>query len=178
MNLKTGIWIVKSLYGIVTSIPLKHEHPILIVEDDDNDAELLERHCKKFGAKVVRVNTLRKAHDAVLTQKFRLAFVDAGMPDGSGVDFARDLPIPVSIVTGDNYISTELTSGKNWGLILKGTSGGSLQEAVEDAILKSNGVNGHVQPGSVIVISWIITLLSLAMGLLFRELLDLIHRIK
>jgi hypothetical protein len=91
------------------------------------------------------------------------------MKDGSGVQFIDEITpkfpnLPVSIITGDTDISRRLWSGRNWSIILKGTHGGALRGAVENAILTANGVNGHTQPQIVVLTTWVCCSVSFGMG--------------
>jgi CheY-like chemotaxis protein len=176
MNPKFLWWLVQQLMGLAKEIPAKNQHPILIVEDDDNDAMMLERYCHKYGATTERASTVKKARELILTKKYRLVLADDHLPDGSGLQLFNDVEpsCPVSIVTGDNEISSRLHSGKNWSIILKGTHGGSLMEAVEDAILKANGVNGHCQPKYVVFSTWLLFGIVLAIGIFWREVARMI----
>lgn len=171
MNPKFLWWLVTQLMGVVREIPSKSQHPILIVEDDDNDAMMLERYCHKYGATTERAATVKKAQELLLTRKYRLVLVDDHLPDGSGLQLFSNATnnCPMSIVTGDNEISTRLHSGTNWSVILKGTHGGSLMEAVEDAILKANGVNGHTQPRAVVFATWLFFAGAVGIGIFWRE---------
>lgn len=171
MNPKFLWWLITRLMGLAQKIPAKNQHPILIVEDDDNDADMLKHYCEKYGATTERVSSVRKAHDLLLTKKYRLVLVDEHLPDGSGLLLTNYVPnnTPISIVTGDRDISNKLHSGKNWSIILKGTQGGSLMEAIEDAILKANGVNGHAQPQSVVFATWLFFAGAVGIGIFWRE---------
>lgn len=164
--------------GLAKQIPARHQHPILIVEDNDADADMLIHYCEKYGATTERVSSVRKAHDLLLTKKYRLVLVDEDLPDGSGLLLCRHVPnnTPISIVTGDSDISNKLYSGKNWSIILKGTHGGSLMEAIEDAILKANGVNGHAQPKSVVLATWLFFGGAVCLGIFWREAAEAIVR--
>jgi len=85
MNLNTAIWILKSLLGLAKGVPAECQHPVLIVEDNRHDWELLEMFCAKYGAKAMWAPSLEVARGMLAKQKFRLMFVDEGMKDGSGV---------------------------------------------------------------------------------------------
>lgn len=184
MNLLSLIlWVAKSIAGLSRKLPSAIQHPILVVEDDHHDADMIEMYCESYGGKCVKVATLREAREKLALGKFRLMFVDEGMKDGSGVDFIDEITpkypnLPVSIVTGDNEISSRLWSGRNWSIILKGTHGGALKGAIENAILTANGVNGHTQPLVVIITTWIICAASFAAGMFYRELPQIIELIK
>src|SRR5688572_13830012 len=183
MNISTAIWVAKSIIGWSRKIPAAHQYPVLIVENDEHDADLIAMFCEKFGARTVKSPTLRDAREKLLTMKFRLMFVDEGMSDGSGIEFIDEITpkypnLPVSIITADEEISRKLWSGRNWSIILKGTHGGALMGAVENALLTANGVNGHTQPLAVILATWIMCALSFLVGVCDRDLPALIEWVK
>lgn len=183
MNWQTVIWVLKSLLGLAKKLPAQSHYPVLIVEDDPHDAELIEMFCNKFGASCVKVESLAKAREELYKRKFRLAFVDEHMKDGSGVRFIDEITprypnLPISIITGDDQISRKLWSGRNWSIILKGTHGGSLLGAVENALLTANGVNGHTQPVAVIMTTWLMCFVSFLLGVFYRELPTIIELLK
>jgi CheY-like chemotaxis protein len=176
MNPKFLWWLVTQLMGWAKEIPAKSQHPILIVEDDDNDARMLDHYCAKYGAITERASSVKKARDLLLTKKYRLVLADDKLPDGSGLELFNDVPAncPISIVTGNYQISEKLHSGKNWSIILKGTHGGSLMEAIEDAILKANGVNGYCQPRSIVFATWLFFAVAVGIGIFWREVVLLL----
>lgn len=175
-----AIWIIRQILGLAGKIPAANRHPVLIVENDRHDAALIAMYCERFGAKWVKAETLQEARMLLGKQSFRLMFVDEGMPDGSGVKFIDEITpnyphLPVSILTGDTEISSRLWAGRNWSIILKGTHGGALMGAVENAILTANGVNGHSQPVAVLISSWLFFTLTFLAGLFCRELPDAVR---
>lgn len=183
MKISTIVWIAKSVLGLSRNIPASQNYPILIVEDNQHDADLLGMFCEKFGARFIKTSTLKDARELLLTQRFRLMFIDEHMKDGSGLQFIDEITprcpnLPVSIVTGDTEISRRLWSGRNWSIILKGTHGGALMGAVENAILTANGVNGHVQPPAVVITTWGMCAASFVMGIFYRELPGLVEALK
>lgn len=183
MNWHTVIWVLKSLLGLARNIPAESQHPVLVIEDNPHDAELIEMFCKKFGASCVKVDSLSKAREELFKRKFRLAFVDENMKDGSGVKFIDEITprypnLPISIITGDEEISRKLWSGRNWSIIFKGSHGGSLMGAIENALLTANGVNGHAQPTTVILTTWFMCIVSFFLGVFYRELPIIIETLK
>lgn len=64
---------------------------ILLVEDDDDLAELVQMHLKFQGHQVTRVFTLAKAKLVHQEQSFDVVILDRGLPDGDGLDFCHYL---------------------------------------------------------------------------------------
>jgi CheY-like chemotaxis protein len=79
---------------------------LLLVEDNEGDAALLERHLVgMIGGSLERARSLRAAVDAATTTKFDAVVLDLGLPDAWGLDtvlrFGRLAPgIPVVVLTG------------------------------------------------------------------------------
>jgi DNA-binding response OmpR family regulator len=169
MELQTLISLAKTLLGLAHHLPAKKHLPVLIVEDNLEDAELIAIYCRDAGADTVIVHTLAVAEELLRTQKFRLLLLDLRFPAGCGVDFARRIrprhpKLPVVFVTGHTLELTALPPGRKWSFIAKGTNGGSLLEAVRDALLEANGVNGDVKPSELFVVCWLLCGLSALIG--------------
>ena len=64
---------------------------ILLVEDDDDLAELVQMHLKFQGHDVTRTNSIDKANALYSNDQFDLVVLDRGLPDGDGLDFCRML---------------------------------------------------------------------------------------
>uniref|UniRef100_UPI001BD2C5A8 response regulator transcription factor n=1 Tax=Vibrio crassostreae TaxID=246167 RepID=UPI001BD2C5A8 len=62
---------------------------ILLVEDDDDLAELVQMHLKFQGHDVIRTNVIEKAQALYKDGPFDLIVLDRGLPDGDGLDFCR-----------------------------------------------------------------------------------------
>ena len=79
---------------------------LLLVEDDEADAALLERHLAPMIDGVVeRARSLRAAVDAAAITSFDAVVLDLGLPDAWGLDtvlrFGRLVPgLPVVVLTG------------------------------------------------------------------------------
>ncbi|AXY02694.1 DNA-binding response regulator [Vibrio alfacsensis] len=77
---------------------------ILLVEDDDDLAELVQMHLKFQGHEVYRVNRVSDAKVQYSQQHFDLLILDRGLPDGDGLDICHELRrrqdwIPVLVLT-------------------------------------------------------------------------------
>lgn len=75
--------------GIMNSAVVNLMANILLVEDDDDLAELVQMHLKFQGHIVERANTIEKAQNLYLDGQFDLVVLDRGLPDGDGLDFCR-----------------------------------------------------------------------------------------
>ncbi|NIY82341.1 response regulator transcription factor [Vibrio hepatarius] len=64
---------------------------ILLVEDDDDLAELVQIHLKFQGHRVSRVTTIADAKAQYQQQPFDLLVLDRGLPDGDGLDICHAL---------------------------------------------------------------------------------------
>ena len=77
---------------------------ILLVEDDNDLAELIQMHIKFQGHQTVRVTSCRQAHIAYQDEPFDLLVLDRGLPDGDGLDICHQLRqnndwVPVLVLT-------------------------------------------------------------------------------
>lgn len=64
---------------------------ILLVEDDDDLAELVQMHLKFQGHHVSRATTITAAKAQYQQKSFDLFILDRGLPDGDGLDICHDL---------------------------------------------------------------------------------------
>lgn len=64
---------------------------ILLVEDDDDLADLVQMHLKFQGHQVARVTTIADAKALHKDQNLDLVVLDRGLPDGDGLDFCHYL---------------------------------------------------------------------------------------
>jgi DNA-binding response OmpR family regulator len=95
-------------------LPLEHAaqlpRRILIVEDDRDLAELVARKLANEGFVTVTAGGVQEALRAVATRVPHLAVVDIRLPDGSGLDFCRqvqqttDLPIILVTAVDDSAV--------------------------------------------------------------------------
>jgi two-component system response regulator QseB len=79
----------------------------LVVEDEDFIANLLVRLLARRGISAVVAGTRAEAFAllAAGSDRFALAYVDVGLPDGSGIDVLTELrasgsPVPTILATG------------------------------------------------------------------------------
>lgn len=64
---------------------------ILLVEDDDDLAELVTMHLRFQGQEVCRVASIQEAQHIYKENHFDLVVLDRGLPDGDGVEFCRSV---------------------------------------------------------------------------------------
>lgn len=64
---------------------------ILLVEDDDDLAELVQMHLKFQGHQVLRATNIAEAKAQYQQQSFDLLILDRGLPDGDGLDVCHYL---------------------------------------------------------------------------------------
>lgn len=66
---------------------------ILLVEDDSSLGATLKERLEKENYKVIWAGSKKEALDAVQKQNFDLYIFDVGLPDGTGFELARELPM-------------------------------------------------------------------------------------
>lgn len=187
MGIGLYIFLVKKLYGIVNAIPSRYEHPVLIVEDCDIDADTITEACKLCSVKTERVKTVAEAQAKLLSQKFRLVFVDENLgPRGgrreSGLELVEWMSIrfhkvPVTIITANQDISAKLWAGMEWSFILKASHGGAMMNGIHRAILKSNGVNGHGAPLQIVFVMYAVSMTWFFTGLFCLKVYTWVHEL-
>lgn len=91
---------------------------ILIIEDDLSLSNGIALALKDRELSFVQVQNLRQVRQAVETDCFDLIILDLNLPDGSGLDFLKELrssfTIPVIILTA-NDLETDVVTGLELG---------------------------------------------------------------
>ncbi|EKB1966775.1 response regulator transcription factor [Vibrio parahaemolyticus] len=64
---------------------------ILLIEDDDDLAELVQMHLKFQGHQVSRESSIAAGRNTYQQQSFDLVILDRGLPDGDGLDICHHL---------------------------------------------------------------------------------------
>ncbi|HAS7010203.1 TPA: response regulator [Vibrio parahaemolyticus] len=64
---------------------------ILLIEDDDDLAELVQMHLKFQGHQVSRESSVAAGRNTYQQQSFDLVILDRGLPDGDGLDICHHL---------------------------------------------------------------------------------------
>jgi DNA-binding response OmpR family regulator len=77
---------------------------LLIVEDNEELAELLAKGLKTAGYEADRLSTIEEARAVLSTTFYAALILDLGLPDGDGLELLRELrqrdnPIPVLVLT-------------------------------------------------------------------------------
>ena len=116
---------------------------VLIVEDHPDAAALLEQVvASTFRPKTITMaSSIAAGKLSLINNKFDLALIDLGLPDGSGLEFIRlivdqdtDTLVIVTTIFDDEFNLFEaLRAGAN-GYLLKGHSGEELVGFLKDAI--------------------------------------------
>ena len=81
---------------------------VLVIEDHQDTRELLGMVLSRAGFAVKGVGTLQEARSEILAEQYDLYILDSCFPDGSGVDFcreicARDTQTPAVIYSGQDH---------------------------------------------------------------------------
>lgn len=64
---------------------------ILIIDDDPDMSAGIRDNLEVEGYRVVTASALKQGHDAILQQHFDIVLLDLMLPDGSGINFCRQL---------------------------------------------------------------------------------------
>lgn len=84
---------------------------ILVVEDSRHACEALRLICQRSGARIRRAESLASAERHLRTYRPRIAVIDLGLPDGSGLDLidrlSRSEPHPCGLIaiSGDETLA-------------------------------------------------------------------------
>lgn len=82
---------------------------ILLVEDDSSLGATLKERLEKESYKVIWAGSKKEAVEAVEANRFDLYIFDVGLPDGTGFELARELPIkPFIFLTAQSDAESRL----------------------------------------------------------------------
>ena len=92
---------------------------ILLIEDDHALGEAVREHVASLGYGVDWMQRLKDAREAMATTAYELLLLDLNLPDGSGLDFLREIrrqasAAPVIILTAQDQIASRI-AGLNAG---------------------------------------------------------------
>lgn len=180
MNSQQFAWLLKLLLGLSRHFPAKKQLEVLIVEDSPEDAELIANYVKEAGGDPVIVKTLEGALDLLNNRKFRMVFLDVRFTTGCGIEFTRHFirprfpKLPLVFVTGEASQLMRLPPGRCWQFILKGSDGGSLMEAIREAISAANGLNGQMPTFGVSLVTWMLMTASVLLGVFLKNIAHLL----
>jgi DNA-binding response OmpR family regulator len=91
---------------------------LLIVEDNEELAELLAKALRTSGYDADVLTTLEKAASALRTTSYAAMILDLGLPDGDGLTLLHELrqrnnPIPVLVLTARDGLQDRVTGLRN-----------------------------------------------------------------
>lgn len=118
---------------------------VLLVDDSPELRRINQRVLRPEGYEILSAATLQEARAALLTKKPDAIVLDVDLPDGSGIDFCRELrknsPIPVIFLTAHSDEETAQESAEAGGCacLTKPYELEDLQNAVAEAV--SGGEN-------------------------------------
>jgi DNA-binding NtrC family response regulator len=85
---------------------------VLVVEDDDNSAELLSTFARSEGFVATVANSLAEARQQLIVHKPGIVLLDPGLPDGSGMDLFADENLrgdaEIVLITGNASVETSV----------------------------------------------------------------------
>ena len=85
---------------------------VLVVEDDDNSADLLSTFARSEGFVASIANSLAEARQQLIVHKPGIVLLDLGLPDGSGMDLFSDENLrgdaEIVLITGNASVETSV----------------------------------------------------------------------
>jgi len=134
---------------------------ILIVDDDPMSRKLLSVVLKDEGFEVTQAESLRAAKAVLMRDTPMLVLLDAGLPDGDGLDFCKQLAqeeptLPIILLTARNTLDDKL-NGLKFGAddyIVKPFDFSELVERIKVVLRRSSRmqtqlVQGELQVGDL-----------------------------
>lgn len=116
------------------------QRSVLLVDDDEALARMLQRALKSAGFEVTVANNGTTAMEMIISRPFDVIVTDIQMPGMSGVELlgvvrAYDLDVPVILMTGAPTVETAVEAVRLGALVYlaKPTSNETLVKAVERA---------------------------------------------
>ncbi|MBI2376489.1 MAG: response regulator [Deltaproteobacteria bacterium] len=119
--------------------------PILVVEDNPADAELIRELLERPAELVLIAGSLREATHLIESQELEVIILDLGLPDGQGSNVARDVlscatrtPVVVLTGAGDDALAREcLRLGVEDYLRKDEITASSLRRSIDFALSRS-----------------------------------------
>lgn len=176
MNWSTIITVTKTLLGVAKLIQPKKPLPVLVVENNWADSQLIQKALARIGVESVWSESLPAAKAQVAKNKFHMVILDIQFPKGDGLSFSDELfndqpDLPVLFLTGhmpEIRIGADmvrvLSPGRVWSMSPKGHESGSLEQALRVALKMSNGMNGHMKSTELVMATWILCTLAACLG--------------
>ena len=126
---------------------------VLILEDHPDAARVLESVCHKTfpSVKVESTNRIKDALKLLETQRFDLALIDIGLPDGNGIEVVQSIKansqqtkcVMTTIFDDDENLFNALRAGAD-GYLIKGHSPEELQQFLEDVIAGKLALSSNI----------------------------------
>ncbi len=126
---------------------------VLILEDHPDAAKVLESVCHKTfpSVKVESTNRIKDALKLLETQRFDLALIDIGLPDGNGIEVVQSIKansqqtkcVMTTIFDDDENLFNALRAGAD-GYLIKGHSPEELQQFLEDVIAGKLALSSNI----------------------------------
>ena len=126
---------------------------VLILEDHPDAARVLESVCHKTfpSVKVESTNRIKDALKLLETQRFDLALIDIGLPDGNGIEVVQSIKansqqtkcVMTTIFDDDENLFNALRAGAD-GYLIKGHSAEELQQFLEDVIAGKLALSSNI----------------------------------
>src|SRR5688572_11191716 len=120
---------------------------VLLIEDADADARVVESVLDQFSFDVRRVSRLSDALAALRSEEFDAVLADLGLPDSAGLStvetlrqYAAEIPIVVMTGRGDESTASRAVAAGAQAYLVKGsTDAHALVRAIRDAIERGRG---------------------------------------
>lgn len=183
MSLSTFIAVMKALLGFARQMPTKKHLPVLLVEDNPDEAHLIQLVLRRIGVEAVIASGPDTAAALLANGKFRMVILDIQFPQGNGLDFSDQIyneypDLPVLFLTGHlpeikvgPGTVRVLGPGRVYTMSSKGVESGSLEQALRVALKISNGVNGDYKPAELFVVAWVLCSVSAGIGMVVGHFL-------
>lgn len=127
---------------------------ILVVEDSRHACEALRLICQRSGARIRRAESLASAERHLRTYRPRIAVVDLGLPDGSGLDLierlARSGPHACGLIAtsgNETLANAALAAGANYFLAKPIRSIEAFQKAALELVPEDQRPLSRMKPG-------------------------------
>jgi len=120
---------------------------VLVIEDDDVDAMLINRMATMLGCRIVRAMTISESRTVLATSHVDVMIIDVKLPDGSGADFLESMrnvgnliPALVMSSTDLKHIEKRVNSVEITRYIPKESPSVVIKQALQDMLEASAGI--------------------------------------
>lgn len=179
--MKLFFWLLEVL-GKLLQEPERAERPprfpVLIVEDNEKDRELLEYYVSEEGYEFRSVETLSDGQRMLDQESFSCLILDLHFVKGHGMDFARTLwrrkrtaHLPIIYTSVKEGMLDRAKPGDYLAAVLKGTGGESMQEGISRGLRQLANGNGKVKlPAKVALAMYAQLFAALMVGIGLAEI--------